>query len=240
MRPELERFFRSMERYFADTGTLDALFEAHPLWSADRARVAIYGAFVDGHVEEILDKLYPHSRAASGDAWPKLVRGYRRTRPARHFEMNQLGSSFPAFVANVAHSLSLPPFLPALARFEWTDWEVYASEQEVPVSVSEPAVNPTLVALEHGWKLCPWISSADRPAAPEAGNEMALLWRHPRKLRTMFVAADERALLVLKVALERIPLERAAAESALALAEVERLWRVFTADGLVLSPSSGS
>ena len=88
----------------------------------------------------------------------------------------------------------LPDFLPALARFEWTDFAVYTSMEPVPERVERLTVNPTLAVLEHPFQLCAHVRRQGR-GAPEPGQEMALLWRHPERLVTMYLAANDRSLL---------------------------------------------
>ena len=158
MKPGLRHFFDSMAEYFADPSGLARLRAAHPGWDATPSRVALYGDFVHAHVREVMEKLYPLVMARVGpERWEPLVKGYTATRPARHFEMNQAGEAFPAYVADVTAAQGLPEFLPALARFEWADWAVYASEERVPERVERLTANPTLMVLQHPYKLCAYV-----------------------------------------------------------------------------------
>ena len=101
MKPGLRGFFDTMERYFADSaapGALERLYTAHPGWDAPRERVALYGQMVRHHPDATLDKLYPRVRAClEADVWRALVDAYGASRPARPFEMNQLGEGFGDF-----------------------------------------------------------------------------------------------------------------------------------------------
>jgi hypothetical protein len=234
---ELAHFFKTMGRYFAQgEPESSSLFAEHPGWDASPGRVEIYGSFVAGHVRDVLDKLYPLSRAAVGEPrWDFLTGAYVATRPARHFEMNSLGEGFPSFLGDHVSALELPSHLPALARFEWTDFAVYASRDELPAEVEALTANPTLVPLELGFSICAHV----RDGAPvEARPELALLWRHPVTEKTLFLAADERALLVLKMALEGLTPEAVAASGGLPLDEVNRQVSLFAADGMVLVPKA--
>jgi len=227
MKPGLSQFFDQMADYFAN-----------PARAEVDARQAIYGRFVVGHVEAAVRKVYPLVRASlSPEEWDTLLTAYYATRPARHFEPNRAAEPFAAFLADRIIPERLLPWLPALARFEWADFEVYACEEEIPEQVDALTPNPTLQALQHGWRIAEWVRAGpSRPAAPELGDETVLFWRHPRTHRTIFLAADERALLVLKIALEELDVSRVAAEGGLAEAELRRLIAAFARDGMVLSP----
>lgn len=237
--PGLQHFFESMKTYLAEPGAagLERLYAAHPGWEAPRERVALYGRFVRHHVEDGLVKLFPLVRGCVGEAaWEKLVRSYFATGPARHHEFNRLGEHFPDFLADKAREeQGLPAWVPELARFEWTDFAVYASEERVPETVERLSPNPTLAVLRHSWRLCAFVRGGAR-GEPLPGDELALVWRHPRTLGTLYMAADDAALLALKMAVEELtPAEVSAAtgvEPAGIRAAVER----GVEDGLVLAP----
>ncbi|WP_224368300.1 HvfC/BufC N-terminal domain-containing protein [Hyalangium versicolor] len=237
MKPGLRHFFDSMADYFGGSSGVDQLRAAHPGWDAPVARVAVYGRFVRGHVRSTLEKLFPLTRNSVGaERWTQLVEGYTATRPGRHFEMNRMGEGFPTFVADVAQAQGLPAFAPALARFEWADWAVYASEERVPEQVEQLTVNPTLTVLQHPFQLCAYVRTQGSAQAPADGEEMALLWRHPRQLNTWFVAAQERTLLVLKMAVEGLSPGAVAAATGVAEAEVRNAVEECSRQGIVLTP----
>ncbi|MFY0524101.1 DNA-binding domain-containing protein [Archangium gephyra] len=238
MKPGLRGFFDSMEQYLTRPGedALERLYTAHPGWDAPRSRVALYGQMVRHHVTSTLEKLYPLTRAGVDEAvWAELVRAYEASRPSRPFEMNGLGEGFPGFLADEAARRGLPDFLPALARFEWTDFAVYASMEPVPERVERLTVNPTLAVLEHPFQLCAYVRRQGR-GVPEPGQEMALLWRHPERLVTMFLAANDRSLLALKMAVEGLTPPRVSAATGVAEADIRAAVDSCVADGLVLSP----
>jgi hypothetical protein len=237
MRPGLRHFFDSMAEYVADPSGLERLRAAHPGWDSPPSRVALYGQFVRFHVRTTLEKLYPLTQASVGpERWTQLVETYTATRPGRHYEMNRMGEAFPAFVADVTVARGLPEFIPALARFEWADWAVYASEEQVPEHVERLTVNPTLTVLQHPFQLCAYARDQGTASAPAAGEEMALLWRHPRQLNTRFASAHERTLLVLKMAVEGLSTSDVVAATGVAEGDVRRAVEECTLDGLVLAP----
>ncbi|MBM7117728.1 DNA-binding domain-containing protein [Archangium primigenium] len=238
MKPGLRGFFDTMEAYFTDPApeALERLYAAHPGWDAPRARVALYGQMVRHHGDATLDKLFPRVRGSvDAQTWAELVRDYAASRPARPFEMNQVGAGFPDFVADAARTRTLPDFLPALARFEWTDFAVYLSREAVPARVERLTVNPTLAVLEHPFQLCAWLRRGG-DARPAPGAEVALLWRHPVRLVTMYLAADDRALLVLKMALEGLTPEQVAAATGVDVSHIHAAVEERAAEGLVLRP----
>jgi hypothetical protein len=245
MKPGLRHFFDSMADFFAQPsggergleGGLDRLLAAHPGWDSPPSRVALYGQFVRNHVRTTLEKLYPLLQASVGtEKWTALVTEFTATRPARHFEMNRMGEAFPAFVADVAAARGLPEFAPALARFEWADWAVFSSEEPVPERVERLTVNPTLMVLQHPYRLCAYASKPDRPSAPAPGEEMALVWRHPRLLTTWYQAADSQTLLVLKMAVEGLSASDVAAATGMAEDAVRQAVEECVRAGLVLAP----
>lgn len=239
MKPALKHFFDSMGTYLArpDSESLERLYAEHPGWAPPRERVALYGDFVRGHVRGVLEKVFPLVRGAVGaEVWSALVEGYTRTRPARHHELNHLAEGFPAFVADAAASRGLAPFVPVLARFEWTDFAVFASESAVPEAVERLTANPTLVVLEHAFQLCAYVRARGARAEPEAGEELALLWRHPEQLVTFYVEATPPALLVLKMAVEGLTVAEVAAATGMPEADLRGAVERFTREGLVLAP----
>ena len=238
MKPGLRGFFDAMEAYFTDpdAAALERLYAAHPGWDAARSRVALYGQFIRHHRHATLEKLFPLVRGAvDASVWAELVRAYAASGPARPFELNAQGEGFPGFLADEAHRRGLPDFLPALARFEWADFAVYASLEPVPERVERLVVNPTLVMLEHPFRLCAYMR-AGGTGRPESGEERALLWRHPRQLVTMYQAADDRALLALKMALEGLTPLQVAAVTGVSEADIQSTLDACVASGLVLAP----
>ncbi|MFP2960157.1 DUF2063 domain-containing protein [Myxococcus sp. 1LA] len=243
MKPSLRDFFDSMGAYLTEPGSesLTALYARHPGWDAPRERVSLYGDFVLGHVRAALEKVFPLTRqAVAQDAWDALVAGFTRTRPARHHELNHLCEGFPVFLADAVAARSLPAFVPALARFEWTDFAVFASEAPAPKRVERLTANPTLVVLEHEFRLCAFVRARGAPNPPEPGAELALLWRHPERLKTFYMAATPPALLVLKMAVEGLALEAVVAATGMADAELRATVTRFGRDGLVLLPEDAA
>ncbi|WP_223644744.1 DUF2063 domain-containing protein [Corallococcus sp. EGB] len=242
MKPSLRHFFDSMDAYLAGPAGAEGLLKlsaSHPGWDVDPERMALYGQFVRGHVRSTLEKLFPLTReAVTPGAWDALVEGYTLTRPARHYELNRLGEGFAPFIADAADSRGLPAFLPALARFEWTDFAVFASEEVIPEAVERLTPNPTLMVLEQPYRLCAFVRAHGAQAVPAEGEELALLWRHPERLVTFYMEATPPALLVLKMAVEGLSEDAVTHATGMAAADVHAEVVRFAKDGLVLLPAS--
>lgn len=233
MKPSLEQFFQTMDRLFAEPEALPELSPAPP------GRVRLYADFVEGHIRAALQKVYPLTVAQLKSGFGPLAAAYYRTRPATHFELNRAAEGFVSFLADRAQALALPPHLLPLARFEWTDFGVYAAPVELPERVEAFTLNPTLTVLQHPFQLCAFVAAAPdaRPAAPAAGEETALLWRDPKSLRTTFVAADPRRLLAVKLLIDGVPLEQAAEDSGAPVALLEGALLSAANEGFVLAPA---
>jgi hypothetical protein len=236
MKPGLKFFFDSMDAFLAAPGGLERLRAAHPGWTEAPSRVALYGHFVRNHVRSTLEKLFPLTVASmTPERWAELARDYDATRPSRHYEMNRMGEGFPGFLADVTAARGLPEFVPALARFEWADWAVYVSQEPAP-QVERLTVNPTLTVLQHPFRLVPYIHAKGKGPAPEPGEELVLLWRHPEQLRTWFITGTERPLLVVKMALEGLTPRDVVAATGVAEEVVQQAVEEFTHNGLLLAP----
>lgn len=241
MSEALRGFFASASAYFADPGpaALATFLARHPGWEAAPDRVALYGAFVRGHVEGTLGKLFPGVRALAGpEAWAALVRAFYARRPATHYGLNRLGAELPAFLAGRA---GLPPFAVDLARLEWTLFEVFARDEPAP-DEGASGLNPTLTTLELEHAVCSYYAAflpdgqegTLPPGPPPAAPELALVWRDPRTLRARYQAATPRALLAIKMALEGIGPDQAAAAGGVERDVIDAVIEDFTRTGLLI------
>jgi hypothetical protein len=77
---------------------------------------------------------------------------------------------------------------------------------------------------------------AKAEAPPEPGEELALLWRHPETLTTMYMAASDRSLLVLKMAVEGLSVADVSAATGVSARDIQDAVDSCVKDGLVLVP----
>lgn len=236
----LEAFFAAQARFYADAAEPAAaardLARALPGLDAPPGRVALYAEFVFGHVRVVLEKLYPAVRAALPDAtWQALVTRFYALRPARHYEVNHVGEAFPSLLEDARSTL--PDFVPALARLEWTIFCVHRGATEVPTRVDRLTLNPTVETVEHAWGLCAFADPASpRTTAPAPGDEVAIIWRHPVTRLARFLPANARTLLAVKIAAEGLDPRDAADAGGVPLARVEEAIAEHVAHGLLLAP----
>lgn len=236
MRPELARFFAGMSALLREPADASALTRDFPSEPISPARAALYQGFVAGHVRDTLAKLYPHTRALLGETrWERAREAYARGRPARHFEINHLGEAFPAFLADLTEAEGHPPCVPAVARFEWTDFAVATSPLEETPPASGHGVNPTLVLLEQPWRLTDFLRARGKDGPPAPGQERVLVWRHPVSRRTMFQGASDETLLALKMALEGLTPAMVSEATGLGRERLEALLEESVASGLLLA-----
>jgi len=237
--PFLQQFFAAAGAYFGEhPDDPQRLIAAFPGWEVDPRRVGLYGRFVRGNLEDVLEHLFPICKAAlDAPRWEGLLRAFYARRPATHWELNAAGRDFPAFLTEQA---DLPPFLGDLATFEWAKFAVYAAEVEVPTRVETLTVNPTLRLLSHPWRLCRYSVAFGETGevargGPVAEEEQALLWRNRRRF-TSYRPADARSLLPLKLAAEGIAPEEAARAGGVPVEEVRAAVDEAIAKGFVLAP----
>lgn len=239
--PSLEAFFAAQARFFAAArdpqAAARALGAEFPGWVHRPSRVAIYADFVHGHVRVTLERVFEVTRdALPAGTWSTLVGRFYDTRPAAAYEINQLAAGFPALLAE-AGDLDLPPWLPALARLEWALFAAHTAPVELPTTVERLTLNPTAEALEHAWRLCAYREAPPpRTAPPAPGDEVALVWRHPRTLRSHYMAANARTLLAVKLAAEGIAPEDAAAAGGVPVDNVHTAIAEHVGHGLLLAP----
>jgi len=240
----LQRFHAAMEGYvWGSPDDPQPLLDAFPGWEPNRERLAIYGEFVQYYQGECLAALYGRTQELMGEpAWGELLRAYYGIRPAHGYQINTLGHDFPGFLAE---QQAIPAYLPQVALFELTKHLVYTSEEAHPTEVEAISVNPTLQTLQLTHQVCGWAKAAagrEEPVSepPPAGEELALLWRNPTSLRANYVAAGPRSLLALKIALEGISVEEAAAAGGVEPSDVVDALREQAGFGLITLPKSFS
>jgi selenobiotic family peptide radical SAM maturase len=156
--------------------------------------------------KEKMEKAYPACRSILGsDVWDRIIAACTTAAEPE---------TFPNTLALQMDDLGLQGFLPELARLEWSCHEVTSGKIDIPTEVDRPEVNPTLELLQLSWKNLPSIFNSQKHVAlatPEPGDELVLVWRDPRTGDARVRAATDEDLLVLKMVVEGIKPEEAAA-----------------------------
>ncbi|MCO5168706.1 MAG: DUF2063 domain-containing protein [Planctomycetes bacterium] len=215
------------------------LRERFPGWEPPLPRVEHLAGAVFGRIRGLLGALYPVTREAlAPSTWEALVERYYALRPAAvGYEINAAGAAFPGVLEPLVAELGLPPFLPALARLEWTRYAVFASAAEVPARVDRLSLNPTAEALEHAWRLAEYVERAAPRGAPSPGEEVVLVWRRADSARARHAAADARALLAVKLAVEGLDPVEVARAAGVPREQVLAAIAEQVAAGLLLAPA---
>lgn len=178
--------------------------------------------------EDLYRKKYPVlSRKIPGELWRTFVR--KAAAPADIQGLLQ---------DNAAH-FPLPPYAPELAGMERHAFE---SARHSPVRPGSDrfTVNPTLKIFQNTWRHLPsLVDFFQKERTPEAGQEMAVVWRQPSTDRMRAKTATPEDLLVLKMALEELNPREVAQEGKVPVAAVqEAVVRALDA-GILISPRTG-
>lgn len=248
----MDRFHASLEAYvWGSPHDSQVMRDAHPEWEVDPARLAIYGEFIPQYLADTLEALFSAARSLlAPEDWDPLCKRYYRLRTSRHYEINHLAYDFPDWLRKQPEGSEVAA---DVALFELSRHQVFVDPTEIPTEVEVLSVNPTLTTLQLGHHVCRWAkarsegedgeagqeTAEDEPApAPEPGTELVLLWRHPETLFANYWAAFPRTLLALKIVLESIPLEEAAAAGGVDPDEIRTVIEEAVEHGLLLRPSS--
>jgi selenobiotic family peptide radical SAM maturase len=145
--------------------------------------------------------------------------------------------TFPEKLEALAEPLGLAGYVPELARLELALSE--ARKGEVPDSVEERTVNPTVRLLTLGWRNLPFLLSPDNGTpTPEPGEELVLVWQKPTTGETRAGAPLSEDLLAMKMVVEGISPEEAAREGGLPSVVIQRAVERAVRRGILLSPPS--
>jgi hypothetical protein len=226
----LARFFEVMTPFLAGTCTSSETAQALGP-QVDESRLALYGHFCTVHRHETLDGIYPLSRSMTVHGrWTALVNTYFVAHPPRHWELNANGEMFAQFLMTQP---DLPPWLAELADFEWWQWKVFtALDHKVPRGAPE-TLSPLAILRPYAHDIVAFARSQPRPASPARIPSVAMLWRdalrHDHARNVMPVE-----LVVIKALVERVPLKRAAEQSAIPWDELAATRQFLVKDGIIV------
>ena len=132
-------------------------------------------------------------------------------------------------------------FLPALARLEWALHQVMLTGENLPSSVDQLMLNPTMRVLQLPWRNLPSLIHKQGDTAvvrPEPGEEWVLAWLDPKSRDVWVRAASDEDLLVLKMVSEGISTREVAAKGTVLPAAVGNAVSRAVVKGLLLTPPS--
>jgi selenobiotic family peptide radical SAM maturase len=178
-------------------------------------------------------KIYTNCRRILGNqAWGRILQ-----------ELDE--ESQPGFFADklaiLRHALALPDFIMDLARIEWALHK--AGSEAVPdlSTIESVSVNPTLALLPVSWKNLVGIihstTKADSHIEKAAGIHI-LVWRHPKTGKLQLREAGDADLLALKIIVEKIKYDIAAAQGGVTVGVIESTIQQAVSQGILLSPAS--
>ncbi|HYQ61096.1 MAG TPA: thio(seleno)oxazole modification radical SAM maturase SbtM, partial [Desulfatiglandales bacterium] len=173
---------------------------------------------------------FPRCRSFVGEeAWDGLMEQF----------CSRKSSSFSRFLTQMGRRFSTPPFLPDLAKLEEAFETLKKTRGPFPTGSDRIAVNPSLQLLRLSWLnlTCLWESEAQKKH-PLPGNDLALLWRHPKGDDLRVKSASSEDLLALKMVTEGIRAKDLASEEDIPIDSLEGILDRAARSGLVIVPAS--
>ena len=131
----------------------------------------------------------------------------------------------------------VPPFLPELARLEWSGWKLLQASPLLPDAVATPCVNPTLELVRTGWSGLAELASG-RPVEPIRQECYVALYRtagHPGVRMSELSGHD---LLAMKMVAENLDRREVAREGGISVRLIDTMLMRAEGKGLILLPLS--
>jgi len=186
---------------------------------------------VDSLRKQRLEKTFPTCRFILGaDNWDRIAK-----------VCDSDPEAFPEALALHIGDPAIPDFLAELARIEWAVNSITTREKKISLEVDQLEVNPTLQLLHVAWKnLIETLHSEGDAVSqpPEPGEEFVLIWQDPKNGEIRTQAASDEDLLVLKMHIEGIEPEQAAATGDLPIGAVDGAIDRAVGNGILLQPRS--
>lgn len=183
---------------------------------------------------------FPHCCRILGlQSWDTVARRFADRAPALG-DVDLGVRGLGAFVAAHREELGLPPFAGDLVRLEVALIESSSAAGGIPRAAASLAVNPSLSVLELSWRLAEIVfTERSGEHSPAPGDELAIVWCAPETGAPRAIRADERTLLVLKMAAEGISEEEAARICGLSVSALAREVDRSLRSGMILGPRPG-
>jgi selenobiotic family peptide radical SAM maturase len=148
---------------------------------------------------------------------------------------------FPEKLGGLKSILSLPEFLPDLARIEWALFQLTSN---AALSLQKPdaiCVNPNLKLVPVEWKHLDAFFKAgpdEDPAVEPCSGTHVMIWGHPKTGKPHVREADDTDLLSLKITVEKTDPKTAAAAGNVPIGIIGRAIRRSISQGILISPPS--
>jgi len=153
--PEFQRYQLAFAAHIRDPRT-------HPRPAGvDARRMKIYTELLYNNIESFLLACFPVMRQVLGARkWAKLVRAFFSTHRSHTPYFRQVPDEFVQFLQNEwAPPVGYPPYLLALAHYEWIELVLSVSNRDVDGAVDAggdlfegvPVLNPVLANLRYDW-----------------------------------------------------------------------------------------
>jgi hypothetical protein len=153
--PEFQRYQLAFTAHLRDP-------KAHPRPAGVEARrMKVYNALLFNNIEGFLLACFPVLRQVLGARkWAKLVRAFFSTHRSRTPYFRQIPDEFIQFLQNEwTPPAGYPPFLLALAHYEWIELVLSVSNRSADRAVDTdgdlldgvPLLNPVLANLRYDW-----------------------------------------------------------------------------------------
>ena len=147
-------------------------------------------------------------------------------------------AQFPDTLQALMIKKNLPPYLPDLARLEWTYYQVGAEPVPALPLAGPGFVNPTLELVRCDWRNLPQLlTGRGSEADVSAGEELVAVWQDTSG-RIHLEPASPGDLAALKLTVEETTPEAAAQASGVPLSHIDAALRQARRRGLVLAPAS--
>ena len=180
-----------------------------------------------------LENVYSKCRSLVGpNAWNALI---------HRFDSSEKPETFPKFLENLKNKSFIPDYLPELAKLELTKYKLEHDESDFPEAADTFILNPTVVILQHSWRLASFLSSSSPGgifSMPQKAEEYVLVWKHPDSGEIRVKAADDADLLALKVVAEDTDLEQLARSETITRGKIEETLFRAADRGILLAPAS--
>lgn len=182
--PDFQRYQQAFTRYLRDP------ISHKPPKGVNRARMRVYAEVVFNSVFGSVSACYPVCQKMLGKRkWQQLVRGFFREYSADTPIFREIPAEFLAYLQQLPN---LPPYLTALAHYEWMELAVSSLCCELPLHHLDgdilhgiPVLNPALRMVEYAYPVH-LISPRMRPETPAMSPYIYLIYRdRSEKVRFM-------------------------------------------------------